>query len=516
VRRRTWLAWGLVAVIASVYAGTAHGPWVFDDWASIPDNPTLRHWRTALFPPASGITVTGRPILNLSFALDYALGGGRVEIFHATNLAIHLLAALTLFGLIVRLGESPLCRQPASDYAAALIAALWAVHPLQTESVSYLVQRAESLAGLFYLLTAYWFVRGRFALCVAACGLGMATKETVATAPIFLLLLDRTFLAGSFREAWRLRSRVYGALAATWGLLAGLIIASGDRGGTAGLGLGLHAALIYARAQFPAILHYLGLAFWPHPLVFDYGTEWRHVGWTAIPCALGILGLVGLSLLALRRRWLAGFLGFSFFLLIAPSSSVVPIATEQMAEHRLYLPLAALIAAVVLLGERLIRSRALAASLALILLLAASFATVVRNRLYQDPIALWQDTVKERPQNVSAHINLGFLLFSARRYSESIREDDAAVALEPDNAKALTNRGRSKAELQLFPEAQADFAAAIRADAGYAEAHNNLGVMLAIAGQRTQARREFETALRLHPDYPEARRNLDRLQQPAR
>jgi tetratricopeptide (TPR) repeat protein len=587
VRRQTWLSLGLVGIVAAVYGGSLHGPWVFDDWASIPHNLTIRHWATALRPPGGGVTVTGRPMLNLSFALNYAFSGDRVEFFHATNVGVHLLAALALFGLVRRLG--------ATDWAAGVIAALWAVHPLQTESVTYTVQRAESLAGLFYLLTAYWFVRGRYGLCIAACSLGMATKETVATAPVFLLFLDRTFMAGSFREAWRLRSRIYGWLAATWLILAGLVAAGANRGGTAGVGLGLHASLIYAANQFPAIVRYVGLSFWPHPLIFDYGTDWGHVSWTTWPCAAAVLGLVGASVLALRRHPIPAFLGISFLLLLAPSSSVVPIATEQMAEHRMYLPLAALIAAAVLLAGRWIKARSgalksasvrgmpespegfrypqrsgalpsasvrgllespegfrypqrsgalksasvrglpespeafrnpqrsgalksaskipqwLAASLTAALILSAGTATVLRNRLYQNPIALWRDTVHHRPANASAHLNLGYLLYSAAQYQDAITELDAAVALDPENAKALTNRGRCQLALQRPTAAQADFAAAVRADPAYAEAHNNLGVTLAMAGRPAQARAEFQAALRLHPGYAEAQRNLERL-----
>ena len=196
-----------------------------------------------LCPPSHGETVSGRPVLNLSLALNYAVSGCDVRGYHVTNLAIHLAAALLLFGIVRRTlprfrgcgGGQQLARLQLATPLALAIALLWAVHPLQTESVTYIVQRAESLMGLFYLLTLYCFLRGAgsaraifwYAGSVLACLLGMATKEVMVSAPLVVLLYDRTFLAGSFREAWRRRWAYYLALAATWLLLAWLVAQTG-------------------------------------------------------------------------------------------------------------------------------------------------------------------------------------------------------------------------------------------------------------------------------------------------
>jgi hypothetical protein len=140
--------------MAVAYANSWRGVFIFDDQQSIGDNPTIQHLTalgTVLSPPGDGATVQGRPVLNLSFAVNYAMGGLNVIGYHAVNLAIHLGACLALFGLVRRTVKS--------DGIAFSVALLWAVHPLQTESVTYIVQRAESLASLFYLLTLYGFVR---------------------------------------------------------------------------------------------------------------------------------------------------------------------------------------------------------------------------------------------------------------------------------------------------------------------------------------------------------------------
>ena len=186
-----------------------------------------------------------------------------------SNLAIHYLAGLALFGIVRR----TLARR--KDPAAALIAfsaaLVWALHPLQTESVTYIIQRAESLMGLFYLVTLYCFIRGAeadgrqrpwFALCVAACLLGMATKEVMVSAPLIVLLYDRTFVAGSFREAWRRRWGLHAALAATWLPLAGLVAGAGwDRSGTSGFNSDV-TPWAYWLTQFEAVTRYLWLSVW--------------------------------------------------------------------------------------------------------------------------------------------------------------------------------------------------------------------------------------------------------------
>ena len=165
----------LATCTVAAYGRTFSVPLVFDDLFSIAHNATIRHWSTALRPPLES-TSSGRPILNLSLALNYALSGTAVWSYHALNLLIHVLAGLTLFGIVRRtlLGWSALSlTRLATSFAekrvgdnalhptivAFCAALLWSLHPLQTEAVTYIVQRAESLMGLFYLLTIYCFVR---------------------------------------------------------------------------------------------------------------------------------------------------------------------------------------------------------------------------------------------------------------------------------------------------------------------------------------------------------------------
>lgn len=502
---------GLTLLLAAIYANSLRGPFVFDDIAAIVENPTIRSLGTAFRPPSEdAVTVGGRPLLNLTFALNYSVGGLNVFGYHLVNVAIHALAACALFGLARRTLLRP--GLPAGLAAAAtplafFIAALWAAHPLQTEAVTQVVQRAESLAGLFYLLTLYGFARTSegggarwLALSVAACLLGVATKETVATAPLVVLLYDRTFVAGGFGAALRARWRYYGALAATWLLLGGLVWSAGGRGGSAGFSAGLDWSR-YLLAQAEALSLYLRLALWPRGLVFDYGTDTPNdlldvAGSTLIVCAL-----LAATLYALWRHPRTGFLGAWFFIVHAPTA-LVPVATQVIAERRMYLPLAALAAGVVAGAHARFGRHAYAGAAAAVLALAAG--TVARNTDYANSVALWSDTVAKRPANPRARNNLGLALAEAGRPGEAVPHLREALRLAPDYFDARNNLANALAAEGRADEAIAEFEHLLAADPRNAVARYNLARVLAQTGRLAEAARSYEAALRLRADFPAA------------
>jgi len=503
----------LAAAATAAYWRTFSVPLIFDDEPSVAGNPTIRHLAAALWPPA-GETVGGRPVLNLSLAVNYAISGTAVWSYHALNLAIHILAGLTLFGVIRR----TLARraEPAATPVAFCASLLWTLHPLQTESVTYTIQRAESLVGLFYLLTLYCFIRGAegdggrrnwwFALSCAACLLGMGTKEVMISAPLIVLLYDRTFLAGGFGEALRRRGRAYAGLAATWLVLALLVVSAKGRGGSAGFGTGV-AWWRYGLTQFPAIVHYLRLSLWPSPLVFDYGNGLEIPSLRVAPFALVVAGLAAATAWALVRRPALGFLGAWFLAILAPSSSIVPVATQTMAEHRMYLPLAAVVILPVAGIYRWLRPVALPLCLALAAVLA--WATWQRNGDYSSNERIWSDTVAKLPVNERAHYNLGCILQAMPgRLPEAIAQFEEAVRLYPDYAGAHCNLGMALASVGRLPEAIAHYEQALRVKPDFAVAHNNLGNALGASGRTPEAMAHFKEALRIRPDYVEAHNDL--------
>lgn len=512
--RPVWPVIALGAVVAAAgaaaYSGTFSVPLIFDDHPSILFNASLRHLGTALRPPIDA-TVGGRPVLNLSFAANYAASGLSVWSYHAANLAIHILSGLTLFGIVRR----TLSRrgERSGDLVAFSAALIWTLHPLQTEAVTYLVQRAESLMGLFYLLTLYFFIRGAegsgpavrawLALSVGACLLGMATKEVMVSAPLVVLLYDRTFLSGSLSAALRRRWPAYAGLASTWLVLALLVVSSRGRGGTAGAGTGV-SPLSYALTQTTAIVHYLRLCFLPYPQVFDYGSALQMRASRIAPCALAVAALIFATARGLAKGTAIGFLGAAFFAILAPSSSFVPVATETMAEHRMYLALAPVVVLVVVGIYRWLGLSALPVCLALAAALAA--VTWDRNLAYRSEEAIWRDTVTKLPENERARNNLGVALSGMPgRMGEAVVQYEEAVRLKPGYAEAHSNLGNALSSEGRTREAIAQYEEALRLEPGLVEAHCNLGLLLqAIPGRLDEAIGHFDEALRLRPGYAEA------------
>jgi Flp pilus assembly protein TadD len=515
---RVALAIGLlVAAILGAYHNSFDGPFVFDDVPAITENPTIRQlWplTEVIIPPrGEGLTVEGRPVLNLSLAVNHAIGGTSVRGYHVFNAAVHVLAALTLFGVVRRTLLLPRMRDRFGEAAlplATVVALLWALHPLQTQSVTYVIQRAEALVGLFYLLTLYCFVRGWRLFAVVACLLGMATKEVMVSAPLMVLLFDRTFVAGSIGEAWRQRRRLHAALFATWLLLGALVVSTGTRGGTAGFGINV-TPWAYALTQFEAVTRYLALSFWPQPLIFDYGVRWMQGAGDVLPSAFVVLSLLAATIVAWRRWPAVAWLALLFFAVLSPTSSIVPGNRQTLAEHRMYLPLAAVIV-LVTCGAYAIAPRARRIRVVVVPGLAAAIAlgllTARRNVDYRSEVALYRDTALKRPGNGFARYNHGKALAEIGRHADALPEYEAALALMAQAPGIHYNLANSLVALGRKEEAVGRYEAALRAEPRYPRAHFNLGNVLVELGRKEQAVAHFTNAVTQDPELVEARANL--------
>jgi tetratricopeptide (TPR) repeat protein len=503
------LAIGLAVVLA--YHGGIATPFHFDDFPGIVENPSIRDVSAlgrVFSPPCHfGTTVNGRPLLNLTLAVNYAAAGTDPRGYHVVNIAIHVLAAFTLLGIIRRalLG----CGAPHALAAGAAVALIWALHPLQTESVTYVIQRAESLAALFTLLTLYTFMRangsgarvGWLATSVASCALGAFTKETAVVAPLLVLLYDAAFVAGGFIPALRQRPAYYGALFASWLILGALVASGGNRGGTAGFGVGV-TAYTYALTQSHAVVRYLLLAVWPAAQVFDYGVSVAQ-GVTEVAPYLGVLcALLGAAIWGGRRHRLVALTAAVFFLALAPSSSVVPITTQTVAEHRMYLPLAAIVAlAVVPLVVRWGPKAWLAVGP---LAVGLGVLTIQRNQVYASELSLWRDTVAKVPDNFRAQNNLGKSLLEAGDTPAAMQALHTALRLKPEYPETHNNLGFALAQSGHWADAVAQYEEALRLRPATARAHDNLGNALVQLNRLAGARAHFEEALRLRPDFADA------------
>ena len=509
---------------------------MFDDEPAIVENTHIRHLTPlsrSMSAPA-GTTVSGRPVAALSLALSYALAPedardtlreplSRAPVtdadryrrnlwgYHAFNLLVHIAAALTLFGIVRRtlLSDSLRDRYGTQSTGFALaISLLWVVHPLTTASVTYVIQRVESMMGLFYLLTLYCAIRAWNknpwwgGASVLACGLGMATKEAMVSAPLAVFLWDRLFVRSSAVGQNPLRWRLYAGLASSWIVLA-ILVAGDHRPHAAGFNFEHWPWWRYLITQAGVILHYVRLVFVPWPLVLDY--DWSPASLSAaIVPVIVVTTLAAITGWALLRRRPLAFPAAVFFLVLAPTSSVLPIVTEVAAEHRMYLPLACVIALVIFTASAAL-NRAVTPRLARpVIVLAAAAAlcgiTLVRNRDYQSGERIWYDTVQKRPANARARANYATILLAEGRVAEAEQHLRQAVAADPRRAEAQMGLGVALAAQRRFDEGLPHLRTAFELAPDNAEVNRNLGEAYAAQGSLAEAVRHYDAALRVRPD----------------
>ncbi|HDY64860.1 MAG TPA: tetratricopeptide repeat protein [Phycisphaerae bacterium] len=505
-----WLTVAVLVILATgilAYCNSFSGPFIFDDPSSIEDNPGIRNlWDISSVlqarPPMHGKPL--RPIVNITLAVNYAISGLNVWSYHVLNLCVHILASLVLFALVRR---TLLLKKFNGQFASGstvlglIVAVIWLVHPLQTESVTYVIQRSESLMGLFFLLTLYCLLRGSqsrfarywYAAAVGCCALGMGSKEVMVTAPLVAMVFDRVFLSSSFKQLFSKRWGFYGLLAATWSIPVVLLSISGAPEGT-GFGLEDVTPLQYAATQCQVIVHYIRMAFWPDPLVLDYIWPMAEGFGEVWPWASVIVLLLMATILALRYVPAVGFLGVWFFLILAPTSSIMPISDAAF-EHRMYLSLAAIIAgttvglyaAVRFLGRKLgiqntfMRRAATIGGIVLagIAVVSLGSATLRRNAHYSDRITIYQDTADKSPHNYRVWNSLGLSHQVNGNIPEALACYTRVLELKPKYALVYNNRGVLYLLSKQLSPALEDFRKAIELDPEYARAYFNRALVYA-------------------------------------
>ena len=476
----------LILATLAAYAPALKGPFVFDDIPAIVENPTIRGFSSMLSPPP-GTAVSGRPVANVTLAANFAVnnilgidqrpdpdGPYKAVGYRLLNIILHLCTGALLFGVLRRaMRESSIAPEwrTIADPLAGVVCTLWLLHPIQSETVNYVVQRTESLASLFYLSALYASIRawdttkkkGRvywYSVAIVAAVLGVGSKEIAISIPFAVLLYDRAFRYPSWRSILRPgngRGLFYLAILAACAVTF-ITISFGARGDSAGLSVGAQWQH-YFYSQCWVIAHYLRLVFWPSGLTLDYGDR-AIVGSRGIPgfillSALGVATLVAWTRVA-RWGWFA-YLGTFFFMVLAPSSSFIPIRTEIAAERRIYLALAAVLV-VAVVGAVWLRRRFLkAAPMRLytmpfaVIAIALFVTTAMRSRTYARADLLWRDAMIKVPTNRRATVNLGIVLLQQRppRFAEADSLFRQAIAGDSDCAigcaalaSSLTMQGR--------------------------------------------------------------------------
>lgn len=518
----------LVVVLLLVYLPSFKAPFIFDDQQNIVENATLRSlwpiWNAFHAPAESGLV--GRPLINMTLALNFAWSGNAPWSYHVVNLAIHLGATLLLWALlnaVMQGGEMPsLIPLKWRWFLPWTCALLWGIHPIQTQAVTYVIQRCESLMGLFFIATLFAYVRSwrsKHTLRWQALGLFaflacLACKEVAVT--MFPVALAMSWVLQSENPIKAIRRTpllFFGIIGAIGCLLLAMIM---------GLGYSTHAdhllpsGVNYTVAQGPILLRYLRLAFWPSDLTLDYGwpVGLPQDNWLG---ALVVVALLVASVWLLWRRHWIGLLGSLFFLILAPTS-LVPLP-DPIFEHRMYLPMGAVVVLVVIGGISLANRWEVAAPkypVARMLLLGffslslpLGWRTYRRNEDYQSSLSIWSDTLRKRPQNFRAYHGVAGALNEKGDWAGSLPFLRRAALLNPTSFSVRNDLGIDLIRLQRPQEAIVELEQALKFVPTSAMAHNNLGAAFLTEGDVDRAIKEFQTALKLKPDYVSPRRNLE-------
>ena len=484
-----------------------------------------------------------RPLVQLSLGMNHYLGGLDPRGYHAFNMLVHAtgaaIACLVALCCIqwLRIRKSVQMTQNAAYFCAFSIALLWSLHPLQTAAATYVIQRAESMAGLFTLTAvlclcgaARWShapvacARQRVRVAawgvavVGCCLLAMAAKPTAASTPALLLAIDVFVVAGSFRAALRARWFLHAALWATTLVLIPLGVVRGLFASAAGnAGAGLRVAKMtpwdYACLQVRAVGLYMGEVVCPWLMSIDHGPEELVANWTVVVGAATLTAIAVIAAFAVVRGAWWGILPIFFALALAPTSSFVPLA-DVAADHRMYLPLYAVMAAAVAISAAMCsrarrhsvaagtRASVVMMALLLIVVAAEAFATSLRNQEYADPLVLWGQVIERRPTHVRARINRAGILMQLGRDDEAQADLDVAAEWRPQDPLLRLHwgilelhRGHAAAALELFTLA----APSLRHSATL---HGATGEALRVLGQPCVAAESFQRAVELSPSEP--------------
>jgi tetratricopeptide (TPR) repeat protein len=485
LRPASW-AMGLAVLTVAAYANSFEGKFVFDDIPNIIESPRAQglftwDWRKEL---------GSRFLWQLSLACDHHLWGGDPRNYHLLNVAFHVINVLLLFGLLRRTLRMPTTGHWSAEQANATAfaaAALWGVHPLGTQAVTYIVQRGEVLASTGILTFLYCFLRAfeseseanrpsvRFWLTAATLAFwgGMHCKEITAVAPIIAVLFAQVVLSQSCREL--VKSRAVWALTllpAYWWCIRVVFPPNSPVESAMGFSFRGTTPLQYLATQPGVVLHYLRLFVWPHPLCLDY-RDWPIAAspedWLGPALVVGASVLSMLCLLWKGHPAAVALAAFS--LILSPTSSFVPIADVAF-EHRMYLPAAALMSVLIPLavvicdrafrrvglcrrtGEESLAPRLVSFGLLLTLIGGAAWRTHARNQDYSDPIRIWSETVRVRPANWRAQATLAAEYAVRSRIDEALAGFRLAEDLKPGYVIALFGQARCLWALGHVDEAE--------------------------------------------------------------
>ena len=605
----------LVLLIVVIYANTLNAPFQWDESDFIVNNPIIKDLHYFTSPStAKGFELyssfINRYIGYLTFALNYRIHGLSVTGYHIVNIAIHIANSILVYFLVLLTfrgsgtwdqgsgtwdqgpetrfpipgSQSPVpgSQSPVPDpwslspkLVAFFSAAIFAVHPLQTEAVTYVFQRFASLAAFFYLLSLVFYIKARMGnrqwaigngtdsknvmpssritfllISLVSAVLAMKTKENAFTLPLVIVLYEFCFFSDSPSPIAPRQSSLVSRFLYLVPILLTLLIVPltlMSLAGTHQIDPGSYGAKVFSKdeylfTQFRVIVTYLRLFFFPvgQNLDYDYPVFKSFLNPQVILSFLFLSALFGLGLwliLAKNRRpspiahsplpgasrplRLMGFGILWFFITLSVESSIIPLPM-LIDEYRMYLPSAGLIISAVtgfFLLVRLILSRftihdlRFTVVLLVFAIVSLSVATHLRNAVWGDSISLWEDTAEKSPNKPRAHYNLGNFYKSLNMPDKAMEQYLVALKLKPDDPDTHNNLGLVYFSLNMPDKAIEQYLAALKLRPEDSDAHNNLGLVYYSLNMPDKAIEQYLTALKLKPDFMKAHFNLGVLYQ---
>ncbi|MEJ2220500.1 MAG: tetratricopeptide repeat protein [Desulfobacterales bacterium] len=561
-RYETLFLLSLALIVILIYANTIGSPFIFDSRKNIESNPHIRISKITLNELAGAAFKSPsnkRPLPNISFALNYYLHGYNVVGYHVVNILIHISAGFFLYFFVKSTFRTPALKTRYGDYMwiSFFTAAIWMVHPLQTQSISYVVQRMNSLCAMFYILSILLYARFRlsqqqknkwwlFSGCILAGALALASKEISATLPVFIIVYEWYFFQ-DLDLKW-LKNHIP--------LLTGCVL----------LAAVISLALLgnnpldrvlegYKSRDFTftqrllteprVIIFYLSLLLCPHPSRLNLDHDFPLSNSLLDPMTtsfsiIAIVALIGLAVVTARKQRLLSFCILWFFGNLVIESSI--IALEIIFEHRTYLPSLAFSLIISLAACRWLKPKWLQAVLLCTMVTAGAIWTYERNMVYGDRVTFWQDCVDKSPRKARPHNNLGVALADQGYHDEAIEKYHKAIEIDPlyeepianiglslveqgkikegitqflkaleinpEDSQTLNNLGASLIVEKRYAEAIQRLSESIALNPYYAQTHNNMGVALQHQGRLREAIEHFSMAVRLNSDYTQAYVNL--------
>jgi len=518
---------GLALSVFLIYSSNLDGPFIFDD-SRIQNNPQLH--LTDLTP--GNLIKAGfesspktRPVAHISFALNYYFHGFDTRGYHLVNITIHVLTAILLYLFIKTTLNLPLLQSKYGKYyllpfAAALI---WAVHPLQTQSVTYIIQRMNSMAAMFYILSLYLYIKGRIAekawhmwtlffSAFLAGLLALGSKETAATLPFFIFLYEWYFLQ-DLNFSW-LKKQIIPALILLFCIVLFVFLYLGTSPADYILAsYGSREFTISQRilTEFRVIFFYVSLLLFPHPgrLNLDHDfilSTGLATPVTTLASAVFLLILLVISISSARKHRLISFCILWFLGNLVIESSVIGL--EIIFEHRNYLPSMMVVLLVLVFIFPISKQQPVKVVFICIVMLLFLFWTFERNKIWNNRITLWSDCATKSPNKARSHNNLGVALKEQGRLEEAVKHFEKTIDIDPQFTEAYNNLGNSYIKLGEFKKAIAHYKMALNITPNDYRIHANLGHVLVNRWQLEEALLHYGEALRLKPDYEDVQLNF--------